>query len=393
MTLCAAWASERVATLAARHGRAGGATGRATQRRGQIALGWGRAKRTDARRAQHAGPRQAAEAAGVPRWGLCHTPATCHGRARASRGRGRSRKPPQASRGPSRQRRTRRAVPRGRDGGRARQGHAPRTAVPGTPSYAGCTPRRELQPRATAGKLRTGPGGARRGSRSCRTEGTGPPRERRVGVGGRVPRLGRRAAARGGRGRAGATRRGHATSGEPRTARTRWPPWASHGPRAHAGRHWRAADRALRSAHRDKCQDAHHNKEEGRGKGEGEGGFTSTAADELRASSKSVIRLIPVRRQTREEFRLGSWEGGGRLDLEVVGAAHGGSCARVVGDAGAASARWAQRAMGRRRAGPRHEPAGPRGGRSPVGRALGSSAGPRGHQVGPGRGGKTRRGG
>jgi hypothetical protein len=76
-----------------------------------------------------------------------------------------------------------------------------------------------------------------------------------------------------------------------------------------------------------------------------------------------------------------------------VGAAHGDSCARVVGDAGAAPARWARRAGGMRRAGSRHEPAGPRGGRSPVGRALGSLAGPWGRQVGPGRGGKERRGG
>jgi hypothetical protein len=90
---------------------------------------------------------------------------------------------------------------------------------------------------------------------------------------------------------------------------------------------------------------------------------------------------------------VGSWKGGGQLDLEVMGATHGGSCVRVVGDAGAAPARWAWRAGGRRRVGPQHETARPRGGRSPVGHALGSSAGPRGRQVGPGQGGKREEGG
>jgi hypothetical protein len=52
------------------------------------------------------------------------------------------------------------------------------------------------------------------------------------GQGGHTPRLGSRAIARGRRDHAGATRRGHATLGEPRTARTRWPPWASRGSRA-----------------------------------------------------------------------------------------------------------------------------------------------------------------
>jgi hypothetical protein len=52
----------------------------------------------------------------------------------------------------------------------------------------------------------------------------------------------------------------------------------------HAGRHGQATDR-------DELQDMHRNEEEGRGKGKGEGGFTSTGANELRASSKSAIRF------------------------------------------------------------------------------------------------------
>jgi hypothetical protein len=56
---------------------------------------------------------------------------------------------------------------------------------------------------------------------------------------------------------------------------TRRPPWASHGPRRTPGH---ASQRRRRE-----------------GEGEREGGFTSTGADELRASSKSAIRFFPAR--------------------------------------------------------------------------------------------------
>jgi hypothetical protein len=80
----------------------------------------------------------------------------------------------------------------------------------------------------------------------------------------------------------------------------------------------------------------HRNEEEGKGKGEG--GFTSTGADELRASSKSAIRFSLRGVERERSF----WVEQGRerrpffLGLGRRGCSCCGSwCARMVGDVGA----------------------------------------------------------
>jgi hypothetical protein len=141
---------------------------------------------------------------------------------------------------------------------------------------------------------------------------------------------------------------------------------------------------AGRAADRDERQGAHRNEGEGRGKGKGEGGFTSTGADELRASSKSAIRfsLRGVERErsfglSREERRpvsLTRRPGRGCCD---------GWCVRQVGGAGArllggpdAQGAGGERSRCRSRLG--------RVGKSPRWAArAGASAGPRGRQASP----------
>jgi hypothetical protein len=129
-------------------------------------------------------------------------------------------------------------------------------------------------------------------------------------------------------------------------------------------------------------------KKKGGGKGKGEGGFTSTGADELHASSKSVIRFSLRGVERERSF----WVEQGRKEIGSLTRGRGrgsydGWCAWAVGDAGAqllggpgmqgAGGEW----------GPWQEPAGPCQGKGPrwATRAR-ASAGPRGRQIGPRRG-------
>jgi hypothetical protein len=261
-------------------------------------------------------------------------------------------------------RRTQRA---GHTGGRPRAAtlRAPRTAAPSTLSCAGRAPRRELWPRATVGKQRMG---ARGGARPCRAESAEPPRERRAGglrtmarrarlraQGGSEPEQGgvarslegrtapgrgssrgdegmrtrpqprqtapraRRATRRdGARARqqarqAGATRRGHAAPGEPRTVLVALAAMGE--PRTTTNARTRTAT-----------------KKKGGGKGKGEGGFTSTGADELRASSKLAIRfsLRGVERERSFGLRRGERRPVSLTRRRGRGCC-GGWCARAVG--------------------------------------------------------------
>jgi hypothetical protein len=136
-------------------------------------------------------------------------------------------------------------------------------------------------------------------------------------------------------------------------------------------------------------------KKKGGGKGKGEGWFTSTGAEELRASSKSAIRfsLRGVERERSfwveqgRERRLFSFDSGD------VGAAAAAAGARGwLGTSGRGCSVGPAR-RGRGRAGSRQEPAGPRQGKGPRWAArAGASAGPRGRQTGPRREGEEKGG-
>jgi hypothetical protein len=77
-------------------------------------------------------------------------------------------------------------------------------------------------------------------------------------------------------------------------------------------------------------------KKKGGGKGKGEGGFTSTGADELRASSKSTIRFSLHGVERERSFGLSRGE---RRPISLIRrrgrGCCGGWCARAVGGAGA----------------------------------------------------------
>jgi hypothetical protein len=230
VTLCVARASERVATLAARHGRAGAAPRRAGARSrwaGAASRAASRPRRAELRArtcAAHSMPSHARQQ-----------------RPRARHARGCTARQPHAMAAPGLAR-----VGEGRAGHRERAAGQAGSAGHDEPCCGGTREAaRRGRPRRTRRAARDvhraqAPAARHRGQAMDGARG-------REGRGEAVPRRGHRATARAqGRGRgprakAGQARRragrerprrGHATPGEPRTARTRWPPWASRGSHA-----------------------------------------------------------------------------------------------------------------------------------------------------------------